>query len=398
MAVYSDSQLGVYEQCPLKYKLRYRDRIKRDMEGVEGFLGLRVHDTLKKCYDDLRFTKTNSLSDLLAFYNKIWQENWNDSILIMKQELTQEHYRALGEKLIENYYNRYSPFDADITIQTEMRIGFSLDDENQYKMQGYIDRLSRTQDGTYEIHDYKTSSHMPGQEDADKDRQLGLYQIGVQKRWPDVENIRLVWHYVAFDTELVSCRTPEAISSLIESTKSLIDEIESVQDFLPDESALCNWCEYPDLCPRRKHFYKVEALPVNEYLNEPGVVLANRYAQLKNQEAGIEDELEKVREAILDYARREQVEVMKGSDCKLRVAFADKLKFPRKSDAERPELDGIIKEAGKWGEVSDLDTTALISIVEKGLWSKVLIDRVMKYGRIEESSTVRLSKLKDEAK
>jgi hypothetical protein len=119
MAVYSDSQLGVYEQCPLKYKLRYRDRLKRDMEGVEGFLGLRVHDTLKKCYDDLRFTRTNSLSDLLAYYNRIWQENWNDSIVIMKQELTQEHYRSLGEKLIENYYNRYVPFDADITIQTE---------------------------------------------------------------------------------------------------------------------------------------------------------------------------------------------------------------------------------------------------------------------------------------
>ena len=398
MAVYSDSQLGVYEQCPLKFKLRYRDRIKRDMEGVEGFLGLRVHDTLKKCYDDLRFTRTNSLSDLLAYYNRIWQENWNDSIVIMKQELTQEHYRSLGEKLIENYYNRYSPFDADITIQTEMRIGFSLDDENQYKMQGYIDRLSRIQDGTYEIHDYKTTSHMPSQEDADKDRQLGLYQIGVQRRWPDVENIRLVWHYVAFDAELVSCRTPEAISGLIESTKSLIDEIESAQDFSPNESRLCDWCEYPDLCPLRKHFYKVEALPVNEYLNEPGVVLANRYAQLKNQEVGIEDELEKVREAILDYARREQVEVIKGSDCKVRVTFADKLKFPRKSDAERPELDGIIKEAGKWGEVSDLDTTALISIVEKGLWSKDLIDRVMKYGRIEGSSTVRISKLKDEEK
>ena len=190
----------------------------------------------------------------------------------------------------------------------------------------------------------------------------------------------------------------DLVSTIDIRPQRLIDEIESVQDFLPNESALCNWCEYPDLCPLRKHFYKVEALPVNEYLNEPGVVLANKYAQLKNQEAGMEAEMEKVREAILDYARREQVEIIKGSDCKVRVTFADKLKFPRKSDAERLDLDGIIKEAGKWGEVSDLDTTALISIVEKGLWSKDLIDRVMKYGRIEESPTVRVSKLKDQEK
>lgn len=398
MTVYSDSQLGTYEQCPLKYKLRYRDRIKRDTQGIEAFLGSRVHDTLQKCYQDVRYTKVNSLEDLLTYYNKIWQENWSDSIAIVRQDLTQEHYRALGERLIATYYKRYSPFDGDITIETEMRLGFSLDDENRYRMQGYIDRLSRSQDDIYEIHDYKTSSHMPGQEDADTDRQLGLYHIGVQKKWPDVEEVRLVWHYLAFDRELVSYRTPEAISSLVESTKSLIDQIEAAGDFPPNESRLCEWCEYPDLCPRRKHFYQVEALSVNEYLNEPGVVLANKYAELKSQETRIRDEMDKVREAILDYARREGMEVIKGSDCRVRVTFDEKLKFPGKRDAERAELDVIVREAGKWDEVSELDTTALAGVVEKGLWTKDLVDKVMKYGRIEESNTVRLSRLKDDEK
>jgi len=131
----------MYEQCPLKYKLRYRNRIKRDIEGVEGFLGSRVHDTLKKCYDNLRFTRINSPSALLAYYNKIWQENWHDSILIMKQDLTPDDYKALGEKLIKTYYERYSPFDADTTIGTEMSLNFSLDDANKYGMTGYLDRL-----------------------------------------------------------------------------------------------------------------------------------------------------------------------------------------------------------------------------------------------------------------
>jgi len=99
MALYSHSQLSTYADCPFKYKLRYHDNIKRDIEGVEGFLGSRVHETLKKCYDDLRLTRVNSLSDLLAYYNKIWDENWNDSIIIVKQDLTAEHYRALGERL-----------------------------------------------------------------------------------------------------------------------------------------------------------------------------------------------------------------------------------------------------------------------------------------------------------
>ena len=397
MPIYSDSRLSLYEDCPFKYKLRYHDNIKRDIEGVEGFLGSRVHETLKKCYDDLRLTRTNSLSDLLAYYNKIWQENWNDSIIIVKQDLTAEHYRTLGEKLIETYYNRYAPFDQDITIGTEIGLSFPLDD-GKYRMRGSIDRLARTQDGIYEIHDYKTSIHLPGQQDVDNDRQLGLYHIGVQKIWLDIENIRLIWHYIAFDEELVSYRTPEAISKLIQNTKGLIDEIEAAQDFPPRESALCDWCEYGDLCPMRRHLYAVEALPVNEYLNEPGVALVNKYVALKDEAKKIDEETEKVREAILEYARKEGVEVIKGSDRKVRVKFEDKLRFPGKNEAERQELDNTIIEAGKWAEVSQLDTTKLTDVIESGLWSKDLIAKVMKYGRIETTDSVRISKLSDEEK
>jgi len=335
---------------------------------------------------------------LLAYYNKIWQENWNDSIIIVKQDLTKEHYRTLGEKLIETYYSRYAPFDQDITIGTELGLNFPLDDANKYRMRGYIDRLSRTPDGIYEIHDYKTSAHLPGQQDIDNDRQLGLYHIGVQKKWPDIENIRLIWHYVAFDEELVSYRTSEAISNLIQSTRGLIDEIEAAEDFPPRESALCNWCEYPDLCPMRRHLHTVEALPVNEYLKEPGVTLVNKYAALKDESKRIDEEIQKVREAILEYARKEEVEVIKGSDCKARVKFEDKLKFPGKSDAERQELDNTIIEAGKWAEVSQLDATKLTDAIESGLWSKDLIDKVMKYGRIETTDSLRISKLTDEEK
>lgn len=395
MPIYSHSQLSTYEECPLKYKLCYRDKIKRDIEGIEAFMGSMVHDVLKKCYDDIRRTKINSPSDLISYYDKIWQENWHDSIVILKKDLTKKHYYNLGKKLIQTYYQRYAPFDSDITLDTEMMLNFALDDEGKYRMRGFIDRVSRTSEDIYAIHDYKTSAHLPSQQDIDNDRQLGLYQIGIQKRWPDIKDIRLIWHYLAFDKELISSRSEEAISNLTNTTIRMIDEIESTEEFLPKETGLCDWCEYPDLCPIRKHFYTVEALPVKEYLNEPGVVLVNKYAELREKASEIDEEIREVREAIIDYARREQVQVIKGSDRKVRVKFDKKLNFPGKSETGRQELDDSIKEAGRWLEVSQLDTTALTRIVEGGLWDKALIDEVMKYGRIEETSSVYLSKLKD---
>jgi len=388
----------MYEECPLRYKLCYRDKIKRDIEGVEGFLGTMVHETLKKCYDDARLTKVNSLSDLLSYFDNMWQQNWYDSIIITKKDLKPEHYQALGKKMIGTYYQRYTPFDSDMTIQTEMRLNFTLNNANKYRLTGYIDRLSHTIEGIYQIHDYKTSAHLPSQEDADNDWQLGLYQVGIQKKWPDIRNIRLIWHYLAFDRELISSRSDEAISKLVIETTRLIDEIDSATDFPAKESGLCDWCEYPDLCPMRKHFYTVEVLPVNEYLSEPGVVLVNRYAELKEKASEIEEELGKVKEAILEYARREQVEMIKGSDRKARVRFDKRLKFPGKNEAGRKGLDNALVRTGKWMEVSQLDTTALTRIVEEGLWDKELIDEVLKYGRIEETSSIYLSKLKDEEK
>ncbi len=367
MPIYSHSQLSTYEECPLKYKLCYRDGIKRDTEGIEAFLGSMVHETLKKCYDAVKLTKVNTVNELVVCYDSLWQKNWHDGIVITKKDLSADHYQALGRKMIETYYRRHAPFDKDITIGTEMRLRFSLDDNNKYQLQGLIDRLSRTPDGVHHINDYKTSAYLPGQEDVDGDRQLALYQIGVQKRWPDIKDVRLVWHYLAFDRELVSERLAEKLRELAGDTIKLIDEMESAGEFPARESHLCDWCEYPDLCPNRKHFYTVEALPVNEYLNEPGVVLVNKYAELRGKAREIDEETTQVKETLIEYSRREGVTAIRGSDRKARVKFDEKLKFPGKNEPGRAELDSAIVKAGKWQDVSQLDTTALTRIVEGGL-------------------------------
>ncbi len=69
--------------------------------------------------------------------------------------------------------------------------------------------------------------------------------------------------------------------------------------------------------------------------------------------------------------------------------------FGMNNDAGHPALDAIVKASGKWEEASQLDTTSLVRIVEGGLWSKYLIDQVMKYGRIEPTEAVSISKLKE---
>lgn len=210
MKVYSHSRLSCYEQCPNKFKLKYIDKVKPEVEqSVEAFLGSRVHETLEKLYQDLQFKKMNTLEDLLDFLRNEWQKNWSDDIVIVKEEYGQKNYLKMGEQYVTDYYNRYEPFDQERTIALEDRILIDLDGSGEYKLQGFIDRLVEVKDGFYEIHDYKTNSRLPLPEYIKNDRQLALYAIGVKERYPDAKSVRLVWHFLKFDKEIDSTRTDE---------------------------------------------------------------------------------------------------------------------------------------------------------------------------------------------
>ena len=124
MPVYSHSKLATYENCPQKYKCRYIDHIElpEGGEGIETFLGSRVHDTFEKLYKELILTKINSLEDLLEFYKDQWDRNWHDNVVIVKKGSTKDHYRNAGKESITNYYKRHHPFNQSKTLATEQRL------------------------------------------------------------------------------------------------------------------------------------------------------------------------------------------------------------------------------------------------------------------------------------
>jgi len=399
MPTYSHSQLSTYETCPHQYKLAYIDKIEIETEGIEAFMGSRVHDALEKLYRDLKVTKLNSLEEILEYYRQSWEKNWNEMIQIIRKGYTAEDYRRLGEKCITDYYNRYYPFDQGKTLGLEENIYFRLDEEKEYWIRGFIDRLALSDHSILEIHDYKTSGRLPTQEDVNSDRQLAFYQMGVEGKWKDIQEVRLVWHYLAFDAEIHSSRTPEKLHQLRQETLELIQKIESDRQFLPKEGALCDWCDYQAFCPKRKHLITVENLPLNEYLNEEGVRLVNKYVELKERKRLLDEEIDvelvKVEEALYAYAQKEEIEAIYGSDHVAKLKVETKEKYPLKGDQRRRALDELIKKAGKWMEVSDLNPWMLSRVIERGKWDSLLARKVKEYSTQEKSRSITVTKLKE---
>ena len=226
--IYSHSRLSSFEQCPLKYKFRYIDHLEPEVEQtIEGFLGNMVHETLEWIYNQVKEGTTPDLDNVIDYYINLWNKNFNNEIKITREENDAEHYFNMGIKFVIDYFLAHSPF-KDNTIAIEHKILISLDPEGKYLIQGYIDRLVHHKESNiFEIHDYKTGNSIKSQEDLDKDRQLALYSLGIKNSFPDVSDVHLIWHFLAFNKKMISRRTDEQLESLKQDIINLINKIES---------------------------------------------------------------------------------------------------------------------------------------------------------------------------
>lgn len=268
--VYSYSRIGTFETCPAQFAFRYVKRTPPPVpEGVELFLGSRFHETMEYLYTEVARGRVPSLDDLLAHYRDLcetkWREaqrkarqmGWTEPVRITKKNLDMRYYFQKGEAFLRAYDAKYRPFDQDETLGIEYKVLFDLDEEGHFKMQGYVDRISRDREGVVWIRDYKTGSrkHEPG---AGEEDQLALYQVGLRQdpKFRDAERIRLAWHYVADrrDDLVTAEKGPEEIEELKRRYIGKIKKIETTQRFEPTPSPLCGWCEYLSLCPAGQEY------------------------------------------------------------------------------------------------------------------------------------------------
>ncbi len=397
MAAFSYSRIEAYENCRLKYKFNYIDKVKvKSEDTAETFLGTLVHEALEKLYRDLMYEKRLTLDELLGFYNQEWHGRWNDHIVLAKPEYSPENYRLMGQRYLTEYYHRHHPFNEGKVIGLETKDFFPLDREERYKFHIRIDRLMDMGQGLYEIHDYKTNRKLPDQEALDNDRQLAMYSLWVRKQFKDFRKVRLVWHFLAFDKEMDSLRTKEQLEKLRLETLERIEEIEATEEFPASVSQLCDWCLYREICPMWKHEVQLESKPENEYLNDPGVKLVDEYVKIKEvldvQKKDAEEKLGKLKQALLAFCKKENVSVVFGTQNKITVRDSEAIKFPGKNSEERQKLIDVLKRIGRFEEVAGLDVYLLEKSLQEGEWEDKDIREVLEFAVKDHSFSFKISK------
>lgn len=109
---------------------------------------------------------------------------------------------------------------------------------------GYIDRIEKHEDGSYEVHDYKTNERMKEQKEVDVDRQLAFYHLGLKDLFGDDVRVKLTWHFLAHNKKIHSVRTEGQLSELKTSIIALIEKIRATREWAACGKPWCDWCSY----------------------------------------------------------------------------------------------------------------------------------------------------------
>ena len=303
---FSYSKMSLYEECPLKYKFKYIDKIKEEPKYYFAF-GSSVHAALEFLYS-VKAPPFPSLEETLEAFRL----DWNRKSYLEKGYRTPQKAEADCQKglaMLKAYYehNRAGfkpPFLVEYSTDVEV---------DGLLVRTISDRIEYLGGGEITIIDYKTGKDVKRQPS-----QLYMYQKiseldprlkekiaeNYGQRVSSVKIRQLLYYHVPTLKEYVFERADDReIGGFWERVLGVAESIKGLK-FDPSPGELqCSWCDYKSLCPA---FFGGHPPPAEIQRPEaPGNIeaLVDRYGRLKERMDELQAQLAEVGESIGRAAR-----------------------------------------------------------------------------------------------
>lgn len=363
----SYSAIGTYLQCPKRYEFQEIQRI-RAPKSREAIFGTLIHSTLHFMFEKNPLYPT--LDEVVGYFREHWPlpetflaESKADPSKRPWTEYEEKTYFEEGVRMLKKFYEKNAPWNY-LVVDLESRFEVALMDEKTgetHILAGIIDRIDKLPDDSYEIIDYKTGKKMPSQEALDRDLQLSLYSLGLQKRWPHLkqEDIKLSLYFLKHGEKLTvqspARNADQTREHILKTIREIQDRVREGKPFEPMPSILCNWCGYRPICPAWRHLYKNQNLGIANQVEENNAV--NEYLALKKSEKKIKDRMDELHDRIKVYMEREGLTRLFGDEGVISKKTQQRYEY----DVEK--VKALLSPFGKWEDVLDMDASKLKKIL-----------------------------------
>lgn len=366
----SYSSIETYLQCPQKYKFQEIDKLRMP-KSREAIFGTLVHSSLKFMFQ--RDPLFPTLEEVVAHFREHWpaREKYNEEAVhdFLKQPWSEEEektYFEEGVRMLKKFYEKNAPWNF-LIVDLESRFEVVLEDEKtgvSHVLAGVIDRIDKISDGKYEIIDYKTSKRMPSQEALNNNLQLSLYSLGLQKRWPHLQedDIRLSLYFLKHGEKLSTKPTHDTTvktkAHVLKSIREIEKRHQEGKEFEPMPGPLCNWCSFRPMCPAWRHLYRTTTQDAEKSPEEMEKTIVE-YLTTKKTIDQQEKRLEELQTQIKGYMDRKGLTRLFNEE-----GIIAKKKIQR-FNYDLAKVKEILVPLGRWEELLKADETRLKKIMKE---------------------------------
>ena len=248
---FSYSKMGMYKECPQKYKFRYIHMLPEQPKYYFAF-GSALHEVMEYIYNPQQ-TSFPTLEEALAFFKKHWDATSFDQKGYASMEKEAQGFEE-GCRILRAYYGKHGNTFAH-PLSVEMKSTLEMDGLNLISI---LDRIDYLGDGRIKILDYKTGKTVQREPD-----QLMMYQKVaessqmvlklVQGLEPGIKKIRVeqmsFYHLPSLQEMVFERCDDKEMYEFWQRVLGVADDIRAGKFAPSPEENKCRWCDYRNICP-----------------------------------------------------------------------------------------------------------------------------------------------------
>jgi len=230
----SYSKFWTYSDCPLQYKFAYVDKIPEAPRPEYSF-GRSIHRAIEQFHR--RGPGKTTAEEMLRLLDRSW-----DTEGFLNPEVERKFKRAAREIVRQFHADETKAYRPPLAV--EVKFDMEIDG---IPFTGRIDAVSKLEDGTLEVLDYKSSEEPITEDDVSKNVQLGIYQMAAEEKFGQKVGRRTIYHLRSRKKVSAPALTDEGKAGLRRAIVTAVRCIEA-GEFPPRLSESCP-CDYPNYCP-----------------------------------------------------------------------------------------------------------------------------------------------------